>query len=157
MSKFLKISLFCLGIVLIIFLFGLVRNSKLAIAFLGSFGPGIQDFSKNLTGGYKLYRNSSVDIFIAPDGGWDDETAIIPSKILKVNTYKNFIVAERENVKGGLPNDGLNNHKSLDKDFWILNTDKNHVQKKLSMNEYRRKLDSLKIPENIELIDVYKY
>ncbi|MCS4300769.1 DUF3997 domain-containing protein [Chryseobacterium sp. BIGb0232] len=157
MNRFLKIGLLSLGIVLIIIFVGLGRCSNIRIPLLPVFGSGIQDFSKDLPGGYKLYRNSSIDIFIVPDGGWDDETAIIPSKILKMNTYKNFIVAEREEVKNKPYNDSLNHQKTLDKDFWILDTGKNYVLKNLPFHEYIRKLDSLKIPRNIELIDVYEY
>ncbi len=157
MNKFFKIVLFFLGIVLLITFIGGMRSSNIRIPFLPVFGPGVYDFTKNLTGGYKLYRNSSVDIFIAPDGGWDGETAIIPSKVLRVNIYKNFIIAEREDVENESSHNRVKNQKRSDKDFWILNTGKNFVLKNLSFHEYTRKLDSLRIPRNIELIDVYTY
>lgn len=157
MNKFFKIGLFLLGIVLFIIFIGGMRSSNIRIPFLPVLGPGVYDFTKNLTGGYKLYRNSSVDVFIAPDGGWDQETAIIPSKVLKVNTYEDFIIAEREDIENRLPHDRVTNQKSSGKDFWILKTGKNYVLKNLSFHEYTRKLDSLTIPRNIELIDVYAY
>ncbi|MDR2236136.1 MAG: DUF3997 domain-containing protein [Chryseobacterium sp.] len=157
MNKFFKIVLFFLAIVLLIIFVGVMRSSNIRIPFLPVFGPGIQDFTKDLTGSYKLYRNSSSDVFIAPDGGWDDKTAIIPSKVLRVNTYENFIIAEREVIKSRLSDDNLSYQKTSDKDFWILDTDKNYVLKNLNFHEYTRKRDSLKIPQNIEFIDVYIY
>lgn len=157
MNRFLKIGLFFVGVALVILSIGFIRSSSIKVPFLPVFGPGIYDFTKNLTGGYQLYRNSSVDVFIAPAGGWNDETAVIPSKVLKVNTYKGFIIAEREVVRDSQFNSKLNSQEISDKDFWILGTDKNLVLSNLNFDEYTKKLDSLGIPKNIELIDVYKY
>lgn len=138
----------------------LVVGSLQRQRFSFGFGPGIQDFTKSLTGRYNLYRNSSHMIFIAPEDGWSDEDAIIPSKVIKVNTYDEFIVAERQGLKMRNPNDSLDGYEIPDPDvmdYWILNTDKNYVLKNLSNYDFKKKLDSLKIPVNIKLIDVYEY
>ena len=124
------------------------------------YGPGMQDFSKNITNNYVLYRNSAREIFIAPSDGWNDEISIIPSKVLKINHYKDFIIAERQGLKRRNPTDSLDTYEIPDervKDFWILNTENNWALKNMTKVEYQNKLDSLKIPVNIKLIDVYKY
>ncbi|MGH1517748.1 DUF3997 domain-containing protein [Chryseobacterium sp. JK1] len=128
-------------------------------AFPFAFGPGVQDFSKSMTGGYVLVRNSAHEIFIAPSNGWNNETAIIPSMVIKVNVYNEFILAERQGLKRR-SKDRLDTYEIPDKDvkdFWILNTDKNHVIGSLNHQDFKRKLDSLHIPVAIELIDIYKY
>lgn len=124
------------------------------------FGPGIQDFSTQLTGNYSIFRTSAHNITVTPNDGWNDTIAIIPSKVIKVNVYGNFIVAERQGLKRRTPNDKLDSYKIPDekvKDYWILNTTKNYLIGNLSFSDFQKKLDSLNIPKNIELIDVYEY
>lgn len=154
-----KLLIFFLGIALLILITGFARSSQTAFFSFG-LGSGVQDFTKDLTGGYNLYRNSAHEVFIAPDDGWNDEIAIIPSKVLKVNTYKEFIIAERQGLKRRNPNDSLDGYEIPDekvKDYWILNTDKNYVLKKLELNDFKKKMESLRIPSKTELIDVYEY
>jgi hypothetical protein len=42
-------------------------------------------------------------------------------------------------------------------DYWILDTKKKTVTGKLGWTKFLGALDSLKIPKDIELIDVYEY
>ena len=154
-----KLLLFFLGIALLILIIGFARSSRTAFFSFG-LGHGVQDFTKDLTGGYNLYRNSAHEVFVAPDDGWNDEIAIIPSKVLKVNTFKEFIIAERQGLKRRNPNDSLDGYEIPDekvKDYWILNSDKNYVLKKLELNDFKKKMESLRIPSKTELIDVYEY
>ncbi|MCT2406349.1 hypothetical protein NZD88_02120 [Chryseobacterium antibioticum] len=60
-TRYIKLSLFFLGIILLVLVIGLL--------FPFVYGPGIQDFTKGLTGRYNLYRNSSHKIFVAPEDG----------------------------------------------------------------------------------------
>ena len=58
------------------------------------------------------------------------------------------------------PNDSLDGYEIPDekvKDYWILNTDENYVLKNLKFNDFKKKIESLEIPKDIELVDVYKY
>jgi hypothetical protein len=157
MNKYQKTCVFFCGLILSVLVISfLFLNKRTSIVF----GPGLQDFSKNLTGSYMLYRNSAHEIFVAPDNGWNSETAIIPSKVIKVNVYNEFIVAERQDLKRRSHKDSLDTYEIPDenvKDFWILNTDKNEVWGRLSGDGLKRKLDSLHIPATIELVDIYKY
>ena len=124
------------------------------------FGPGVRDFSTELTANYSIFRSSAHEIMITPNDGWNDKIAIIPSKVLRVNVYKNFIIAERQGLKRRSPNDKSDTYKIPDentKDYWILDTSKNFVIGNLKFNSFKKKLDSLKIPSNIELIDVNEY
>lgn len=128
--------------------------------FLNScFGPGVQDFSVELTGNYSVFRTSTHNIIITPNDGWNDEIAIIPSKVIKVNVYKDFIVAERQGLKNRLLNssDTYQIPDEKVKDYWILNTSKNYVISNLNFDYFQKKLDSLNIPRDIKLIDVYEY
>lgn len=128
--------------------------------FLNScFGPGIQDFSVELTGNYSVFRTSAHNIIITPNDGWNDKIAIIPSKVIRVNVYKDFIVAERQGLKNRLLNNS-DSYKIQDekvKDYWILNTSKNYVISNLNFVNFQKMLDSLNIPRDINLIDVYEY
>ena len=158
--RILKVFLLFIGLFLLLLAINSFRNSRLSIFPSFGFGPGVHDFSKNLNGGYNLNRNSAHEIFIAPKDGWNSEIAIIPSKVLKVNTYKEFIIAERQGLKKRNPKDSLDGSEIPNenvKDYWILNTDENYVLKNLKINDLQKKLESLKIPADIELIDVYKY
>lgn len=155
-TRNIKLFLFFLGVVLLLLVVGSLQRQRFSFGF----GPGIQDFTKGLTGHYNLYRNSSHTIFIAPEDGWSDEDAIIPSKVIKVNTYDEFIVAERQGLKKRNPKDSLDGYEIPDTnvvDYWILNTDRNYVLKNLNKYDFKKKLDSLKIPRNIKLPDVYEY
>ncbi|WP_131368555.1 DUF3997 domain-containing protein [Chryseobacterium soli] len=153
-----KLFLFFLGIVLLLLMIGLLLSPRVLFPF--GYGPGIHDFTKGLTGRYNLYRNSAHTIFVAPEDGWNDEDAIIPSKVIKVNTYSEFIIAERQGLKKRNPKDSLDGYEIPDPDvidYWILNTNKNYVLKNLDNDDFKKKLDSLKVPVNIKLIDVYEY
>jgi hypothetical protein len=159
-KRILKISLLFIGLFLLLLAINSFRNSGLSIFPSFGFGPGVQDFTKNLTGGYELLRTSKHQISVVPSSGWNSEIAIIPSKVLKVNTYKEFIIAERQGLKKRNPKDSLDGYEIPNenvKDYWILNTDENYVLKNLKINDLQKKLESLKIPADIELIDVYKY
>lgn len=132
----------------------------LLVSNISCFGPGVRDFSTELTSNYSIFRSSAHEIMITPNDGWNDEIAIIPSKVLRVNVYKNFIIAERQGLKRRSPYDKLDTYKIPDekiKDYWILDTSNNFVIGNLKVSSFRKKLDSLKIPSDIKLIDVNKY
>jgi Protein of unknown function (DUF3997) len=125
-----------------------------------SLGPGGQDFTKNLTGKYQLYRMSSHNIFIAPNGGWRGDDAIIPEKVLRLNEVDDFIIAERQGLKRRSPKDSLDTYMIPDStvlDYWILNTRNNTVFKSLTKQRLITILDSLKLPKDLKLVDVYEY
>lgn len=146
------------SLLIVVLFFGIYNFRNLSLAFLG-YGPGLQDFSKNITNGYVLYRTSSHEIFVAPENGWNDKVEIIPSKVLKVNYYNEFILVERQGLKMRKPNDSLDLYKIPDENvmnYWILDTKKNYSFKNLTRIEFQEKLKLLKIPE-VKLIDVYDY
>ena len=134
--------------------------SILILSINSCFGPGAQDFSTNLTGNYSINRTSAHNITVTPNDGWDDKIAVIPSKVLRVNVYEEFIIAERQGLKKRSPNDSLDGYEIPDekvKDYWILNTSKNYVIGNLKFSTFKKKLDSLNIPNDLKLIDVYEY
>jgi len=134
--------------------------SILFLSIISCFGPGVQDFSTDLINNYSINRTSSHNIMITPKDGWNDKIATIPTKVLKVNVYENFIIAERQGLKKRSPNNSQDTYEIPDeiiKDYWILNTSKNYVLGNLKFSTFQKKLDSLNIPKNIKLIDVYDY
>jgi hypothetical protein len=125
---------------------------------MSSFGPGKQDFTKNLSGGYKLYRMSSNNIFIAPGDVWN-ESAIIPEKVVRLCEYKDYVIAERQLLSRLSTKDNLNSSPAADtvSNYWILNTHEHTMIKNVSSEQLKNVLDSLGIPGNIKLADVYEY
>lgn len=123
------------------------------------FGPGIYDFTKEVTGDYVLYRTSSNSVFIAPEDGWNDKIPTIPEKVIRLNDYNDFIIAERQELKPRKldRNDSYMIPDESKISYCILDTDKKYVLKNLNKNQFKRKLDSLGIPNQIELIDIYEY
>lgn len=79
MNTYIKTLLVFCGLILAIPVVWFFQNPGSLFAF----GPRVQDFSKNLTGGYKLYRNSAHEIFIAPADGWNSEITLSPPRLLK--------------------------------------------------------------------------
>jgi len=133
--------------------------SAFLLFLIQSCGPGIQDFEKPLTDNYTLNRASPEDICISPKEGWSDDEEIIPSKVVKLNVFENYIIAQRLESEDEKPYDGID-HKTSDKDrydYWIIDSDKKQILKKLSYSQFLTKLDSLKIPRNVKFIDVYEF
>lgn len=77
MNKYIKIILFLCGLILAIPVLWFFQKPERSSIF----GPGMQDFSKNLTGDYKLYRNSAHEIFVAPQM---DGIVILPSSLRRL-------------------------------------------------------------------------
>lgn len=134
--------------------------SVFLLFLIQSCGPGIQDFEKPLTDNYTLNRASSEDICISPKEGWSDDEEIIPLKVVKLNVFENYIIAQRLESEDEKPYDNIYDNKTSAKDrydYWIIDSDKKQILKKLSYSQFLMKLYSLKIPRNIKLIDVYEY
>ncbi|MGO4770537.1 DUF3997 domain-containing protein [Flavobacterium sp. W22_SRS_FK3] len=134
--------------------------SAFLLFLIQSCGPGIQDFEKPLTDNYTLNRVSSYEICISPKGGWNDNEEIIPSKVVKLNVFENYIIVQRLESEDEKPYDSVDYNKTFTKDrydYWIIDSDKKQIFKKLSYSQFLTKLDSLKIPKNLKLIDVYEY
>lgn len=63
-------------------------------------GAGSVDYSKNLGNGYIYHSNSSLDRFIAPET-WNDDTPMIPSKVVRYKNNGKYITAKREIIQKG--------------------------------------------------------
>ena len=134
--------------------------SAILLFLIQSCGPGIQDFEKPLTDNYTLNRASSEDICISPKEGWSEDEEIIPSKVVKLNVFENYIIAQRLDSEDKKPYDDIDHNKNFVKqryDYWIIDSDKKQIFKKLSYSQFLAKLDSLKIPRNVKFIDVYEF
>lgn len=124
------------------------------------YGPGVQDFTKNLPNGYIVFRASSHQIKIVPEDGWNDKVPIIPTKVLKLNTYNEYVLAYRQGLKEKFPNNMSDSYmipNPNEFDFWILDTKTPKVYNNLKKSEFDQIKKDLKIPELIKLIDVYKF
>ncbi|WP_159778007.1 DUF3997 domain-containing protein [Flavobacterium sp. 9AF] len=134
--------------------------SALVIFLLQSCGPGTQDFQKSLTNNYNLNKSSSANIIISPKEGYINEEEIIPTKVVGVNVYENYIIAQRLVLENEKLNGNISNNKIAKKnsyDFWIIDSEKKQILKKLSYSQFLIKCDSLKIPRSINLVDIYTY
>lgn len=124
------------------------------------FDPGSQDFSKNLVNDYMLLRSSNHNVSIMPKSPYKSNTPIIPTKVLELNVYKDYVLAYRQ----GLKRRSSNNQNDLymipnpnEFDYWILDTKSPVIFKKMDELDFKRIKDSLKIPQSIKLINVYEY
>ncbi|WP_459213187.1 DUF3997 domain-containing protein [Aquimarina rhabdastrellae] len=125
-----------------------------------SFGPGSQDFTKELPNGYMIFRSSSHQIQIVPEDGWGNETPIIPTKVLKLNIHDEFVIAYRQGLMERSPNDPNDSYMLPDPnkfDYWILDTKTPKSYGNLTKNNFEKTKIELKIPKSIKLIDVYEY
>ena len=123
---------------------------------LGSCGvpsPGSHDFTTHLQNGYKIFRSSAHEVKIVPEGGWSNETPIIPTIVLKLNIHNEFVIAYRQGLKERDPNNPDDGYMIPDPDkfdYWILDTAKPKSYSKMTKKE-------LKIPQSLKLIDVYEF
>jgi hypothetical protein len=128
----------------------LVVFTMLALAFSGCFW-GLSDFNAPLTGGYTLWRTSAFRIDITSAGGGDP---MIPTMVIECNHDNRFIIAKRQGLRG----------KGIDAepdpsvfDYWILDTKDPEVHGPLSLKEYSKKREQLRVPSDLALKDVYSF
>jgi hypothetical protein len=94
-------------------------------------GAGLLDFSDKLENGYYYYCNSAIDRFIAPKT-WNNDTPMIPSKVIKYIEKGNYIIAKREVIQKSI--NGSRIAIGIF-DYWVLNTSQPEVVGPMSKYE----------------------
>jgi hypothetical protein len=117
------------------------------ILILSGCGPGVSDFTEDLGNGYKYHRNSPLDRFIAPNM-WNDQTPIIPSKVVEFEKHGDYVLAKREIVEIGSSGSRAGSGRF---DFWILNTATPSASGPLSKNTFVWLLEDLELSIGFEL------
>ena len=83
---------------------------------------------------------------IAPNGGWDEKTPVIPTKVIELAWDARFVIAKQQIVRLG------------DKyQFWILDTTIPKVWGPFEESAFNGKKKELGIPDSLELKDVNQY
>ncbi len=120
---------------------------------------GSADFRAKLAGEYSIYRSSSHQISITPEG-WSDDTPIIPTKVIECAVDRHFILAKRQGLKRRNPNDPNDTYEEPDPnvfDYWILDTVAPKVYGPLDTAQYKSMRQELGVTESTELKDVYSF
>jgi hypothetical protein len=94
-------------------------------------GAGSTDFAEDLGNGYYFYSNSSLDRFIAPKT-WNDDTPIIPSKVVRYKKQNGYVIAVREIIIMGSTGSRI---ATGDLDYWLLDTSLPRVWGPMSKSE----------------------
>lgn len=113
--------------------------SIFGVIFLVGCGSGSLDYSEDLGNGYYYYSNSSMDRFIAPNV-WDENTPMIPSKVVRYKKQNGYIIAEREIIKIGITGSRVATGSF---DYWILDTSLPKVFGPMGNGEFEVKLKKL--------------
>ena len=108
-------------------------------------GAGSLDFTEDLGNGYFFYKNSSIDQFIAPKK-WNHQTAMIPSKVIKYEKQKWYIIAKREIIQKG--DSGSRTGTNIF-DYWILDASQKKVWGSMDKSEFKLQLKDLSIDSNL--------
>ena len=124
-----------------------------------AYGPGVSDFSAELSNDYFIHHTSAHQIVVAPIS-FNDETPIIPTRVIEVGYDQNFIVAKQqllERLNPDTPNDGLLAPIPDAFQYWILDFQAEKFHGPLTLEDYRSKRTTLGVPETIQLSSVYDY
>ena len=98
-------------------------------------------------------RMSKNNVIIVPDrNGWASTDPQVPSKVVSLNSYDNFIIAKRE----VLDYDTTATNQ-IHFDYWIIETRSGQVWQNNSEQRFTQVFDSLDISEAPIFIDVYDY
>ena len=134
-----------------------VFGTGLMYSTMHGMGMGLSDFSRNVGNDYQLSRSSSNDVQIVPKDGWGSGDAIIPSKVIALNIYKDWVFAKRQELKTDPTNPSMQIPDDSVYDFQALNTKQNKVYVFKKQEELRNFLDQQGIPKDLNLIDVHEF
>jgi len=135
----------------------LIAFSTLIIFIYGC--PGISDFSAKLCGDYYIHRTSAHQIHVSPMR-WNDNTPMIPTKVIELGHDQRFIIAKQKHLKRRSPNNPKDTYMEPNPgvlDYWILDVTIPKVYGPFSSKEFYKKRIELKVPHDLKMKDVYKY
>ena len=124
-------------------------------------GPGVQDFTYKLSGGYMLSRSSANTIMVIPkNGSWNDTIPTIPEKVIEIAWDKHFILAKRQGLQRRSPENPNDTYMEPDDsvfDYWILDVSLPKVYGPLTREEFENKRMELFVSNELVLKDIYQY
>ena len=124
-----------------------------------AFGPGAADFSTKLCGDYYVHRTSAHQIHVSPMR-WNDNTPIIPTKVIELGHDQKFIIAKQKHLKLRSPNNPKDTYMEPNSkvgSYWILDVTIPKVYGPLRSKEFFKKRTELNVPKKLTMKDVYKY
>lgn len=110
-------------------------------------GAGMLDFSEEISNGYYYYSTSSVNRFIAPEK-WNDETPIIPRRVVRYKDSGDWVSAKRDILLDQGDRVPISSGKY---DYWLLNTLEPRVYGPYSHAEFTAKLGELGLPDSLRI------
>jgi hypothetical protein len=135
----------------------LIAFSTLIIFIYGC--PGRSDFCTKLCGDYYILRTSAQHIQVSPMS-FDDNTPMIPIKVVELGHNQKFIIAKQKHINQGSFNNRKGTYKKPNPgvlDYWILDVTIPKVYGPFSSKEFYKKRTELKVPRGLKMKDVYKY
>jgi hypothetical protein len=119
------------------------------------FGPGVLDYSYDLSGGYQVFRSSSHEIAVVPKPGRDDGTLrSIPPKVVEIAWDDSFILAKQQALKARSPDDAYQEPVPDQFRYWILDLKGPRALGPLAEREFQAKRVELGIDPRLQLKEV---
>ncbi len=121
--------------------------------------PGSQDNIQHLVNDYYVIRTSAHYVQITPMG-YTGGTPIIPTKVIKLNVWGDYIIAYRQGLKPRSPDNPKDTYEVPNPDefdYWILDTKEPRVFESLNEDEFTFIKDSLSIPDTLQLVPTWKF
>ena len=118
------------------------------------------DYSYEITGNYELWRTSAHQVTVIPNDGWQDESEIIPAKVVKIAWDEQFIITEQQLLEQTSSNNLTDTYGEPSNDFayWILDTTLRKVYGPFdNKEELKMEMEKLNIPTTLKLKDVESY
>jgi PBP1b-binding outer membrane lipoprotein LpoB len=120
-------------------------------------GPGVTDFSYDVSNNYELTQNNPIDVYVLPKDGYEKESEIIPPKVVKIAWNDRFVIAKQQVIKEpkksengiGKPTNAFN--------YWILDTKIRQRYGPFNKKTFDKKLKEFGIPNSLKLQDVESY
>jgi hypothetical protein len=120
-------------------------------------GPGVTDFSYDVSNNYELTQNNPLDVYVLPKDGYEKESEIIPPKVVKIAWNDRFVIAKQQVIKEpkksengiGKPTNAFN--------YWILDTKIRQRYGPFNKKTFDKKLKVFGIPNSLKLQDVESY
>ncbi|MCD5324629.1 MULTISPECIES: DUF3997 domain-containing protein [Pontibacillus] len=120
------------------------------------FGPGMQDFDRELPNDFRLFKASAHEMMIVPKEGTFEENNTIPSKVIKLGWNKNYIIAVQHPLKENPEkNNGVEIPDKKVENYWIIKPSKEIVGP-LSKKEFTRYKDKFELGD-LELKKISEY
>ena len=137
--------------VILLILYGL--HCLLASFFCDwGFGPGVHDFSANLTGGYVLHHTSGVNILINGPSG-----AGIPPTVEQLAYDSNFILAKQQQLQPRFENDARGAPIPGKFNYWIVDVNHSKQFGPLDESQFVAKRKELKVDPALVLRDEFTF